>query len=77
MAEAETAKAFLAITLGTSLRIQPAAKIHRFAAHSVIVNLQRTPEDEEADLCIRSRCDDVMQRIADVFLPPKSEKLVN
>ena len=67
-AERALKDSYLAITLGTSLRIQPASILHRAAKHTCIVNLQTTPEDERADFCIRARCDTVMSRISNEFL---------
>lgn len=71
----------LTIVLGSSLRVEPAAslpfKAKRRARkgseaesrlHSVIINLQPTPRDEEADLVIRARCDDVMERVVTALI---------
>ena len=71
----------LAIVLGSSLRVDPAAslpfKAKRRArvlegapprARSVIVNLQPTPRDGEADLIIRARCDDVLRAVASALV---------
>lgn len=67
-ARAESAKADLAIFLGSSLKVlqhykfiweRPRDKQKRF----VIVNLQWTPKDRTADLKINGRCDAVLGRL--------------
>lgn len=52
----------LVIALGTSLRIEPAGSLPATAHKFVIVNLQETPKDKEANcaLIIRAKVDDVM-----------------
>lgn len=77
MANAKFVGADLSVVLGSSLRVEPAAglpfKAKRRArvvegapprSRSVIVNLQPTPRDGEADLIIRARCDDVLDAVA-------------
>eukprot|EP00562_Extubocellulus_spinifer_P033049 CAMPEP_0178685162 /NCGR_PEP_ID=MMETSP0699-20121125/3231_1 /TAXON_ID=265572 /ORGANISM="Extubocellulus spinifer, Strain CCMP396" /LENGTH=430 /DNA_ID=CAMNT_0020329887 /DNA_START=45 /DNA_END=1337 /DNA_ORIENTATION=- len=56
--EAEAAD--LIITLGTSLRIEPAGSLPLRAKKFVVVNLQVTPLDDDATLIIRERVDRVM-----------------
>ena len=56
--EAEAAD--LIITLGTSLRIEPAGSLPLRAKKFVIVNLQVTPLDDDATLIIREKVDRVM-----------------
>lgn len=59
----ECEKADLAICLGTSLRIEPAGSLPTYAKKFVIINMQETPYDSQADLVIRGRVDDVMQGV--------------
>ena len=59
----ECEKADLAICLGTSLRIEPAGSLPTYAKKFVIINMQETPYDSQADLVIRGRVDDVMQEV--------------
>eukprot|EP00056_Hartaetosiga_gracilis_P000922 m.41365 g.41365 ORF g.41365 m.41365 type:complete len:385 (+) comp10418_c0_seq1:191-1345(+) len=62
----------LTIALGTSLRVEPAASMpfkskrrSRILKPKVtIVNLQPTPNDDEADLIIRGTCDSVLAVVA-------------
>jgi NAD+-dependent protein deacetylase sirtuin 6 len=61
--ERECEKADLAICLGTSLRINPANQLPLKAKKFVIVNLQKTPMDNEAALIIRERVDAVMKDV--------------
>jgi len=74
MANAKFAGADLTIVLGSSLQVEPAASMpfkskrrHRNPntpyPRAVIVNLQPTPNDDEADLIIRGKTDDVFQHI--------------
>lgn len=58
-------KADLAICLGTSLRIEPAGSLPTKAKQFVIVNLQATPYDKEANcaLLIRQRTDIVLRGV--------------
>ena len=60
-------KADLCVVLGSSLRVTPAADVPAETAGRggdlVIVNLQKTPLDDEASLIIRGRIDDVMTRV--------------
>lgn len=50
--------------MGSSLRVTPAADMPAETAKNggnlVIVNLQKTPLDKYATLCIYGKCDDVM-----------------
>lgn len=55
----------LVLTLGTSLRIEPAASLTTLAKKFAIVNLQETPYDGQADLILRAPVDDVMQALID------------
>jgi NAD-dependent SIR2 family protein deacetylase len=81
MANAKFLGSELSIVLGSSLRVEPAASLPFKAKRRVkkgteaakrtrvvIVNLQPTPRDGEADLIIRAKCDDVMQRVADMLM---------
>jgi len=71
VANAKSVGADLSIVLGSSLRVHPAASLsckdkkrHRGLPpkpKAVIVNLQPTPMDEEADLIIRATCDEVIR----------------
>jgi len=71
-AETECSKADLVVCLGTSLRIEPAAGLCEYpelwpipkekkALGYAIVNLQETPYDEDAELVVRAKVDDVMK----------------
>ena len=65
----------VALALGTSLRVEPAASLAfkakrrsrrpdgELQVRSVIVNLQPTPRDSEADLVIRARTDDFLRQL--------------
>lgn len=61
----EAERADLCLVLGSSLRVTPAAHIprdvKRHGEKLVIVNLQRTPYDDTADLVIHGLCDQVMR----------------
>lgn len=57
----------LVLCLGTSLRIQPAGSLPALARKFVIVNLQETPEDQNAALVIRERVDKVVLAIMQHF----------
>ena len=59
-AENEARRADLLLCLGTSLRIEPVGSLPLLAKRFVIVNLQVTPKDENADMIIRAPVDDVM-----------------
>ena len=54
----------LCIAMGTSLRVTPAADIPAEVAERggrlVIINLQKTPLDKAASLCIHAMCDNVI-----------------
>jgi mono-ADP-ribosyltransferase sirtuin 6 len=74
-AQEECMEAELIICMGTSLNIEPAASLCTFAQEDamaaattkkkklgyVIINLQKTPYDDEAALVIRGKVDDVME----------------
>eukprot|EP00040_Diaphanoeca_grandis_P013747 m.69445 g.69445 ORF g.69445 m.69445 type:complete len:377 (-) comp24093_c0_seq1:165-1295(-) len=76
MANCKFLSADLTVVLGSSLRVEPAASLpfknKRRAktnkANVVIVNLQPTPTDDEADLIIRANCDVVMNTVASTIL---------
>eukprot|EP00560_Eucampia_antarctica_P005713 CAMPEP_0197835368 /NCGR_PEP_ID=MMETSP1437-20131217/25523_1 /TAXON_ID=49252 ORGANISM="Eucampia antarctica, Strain CCMP1452" /NCGR_SAMPLE_ID=MMETSP1437 /ASSEMBLY_ACC=CAM_ASM_001096 /LENGTH=336 /DNA_ID=CAMNT_0043440731 /DNA_START=93 /DNA_END=1103 /DNA_ORIENTATION=- len=57
----------LVICLGTSLRIEPVASLPSRAKQFVIVNLQKTPHDEDASLIIRDYVDIVMYKLMDAL----------
>ena len=75
--EEECKAADLIVTLGTSLRIEPAASLpllckeeeqgepRRKSAHRriVIINLQETPKDSASDMLLRAKVDMVMERV--------------
>ena len=50
----------LIITLGTSLRMEPAASLVTLGKQYVVVNLQTTPYDEDAALVIRYKVDELL-----------------
>ena len=56
-------EADLIITLGTSLRMEPAASLVTHGKRYVIVNLQVSPYDEGAALVIRARVDVLLPRL--------------
>mmetsp|Transcript_12989 Transcript_12989/g.17092 ORF Transcript_12989/g.17092 Transcript_12989/m.17092 type:complete len:349 (+) Transcript_12989:141-1187(+) len=76
MANAKFVGSDLTIVLGSSLNVEPAASLPfkskrrrssrttQRANHVCIVNLQKTPYDDEADLLIRGTCDNVIDVIA-------------
>jgi len=78
MANAKFVGSDLTIVLGSSLKVEPAASLpfkgKRRRRSSVdrpracIVNLQKTPFDDDADLLIRSTCDSVMDHVAKTLL---------
>ena len=55
----------LCVVMGSSLRVTPAADMPKATAENggnlVIINLQKTPLDNYATLCIYGKCDDVME----------------
>ena len=59
----ECEKSDLVITLGTSLRMEPAASLTGLAKEFVIVNMQKTPYDTKADLIIHAPVDDVIRGV--------------
>lgn len=64
-AQTECEMSDLVICLGTSLRIEPVGSLPSRAKQFVIVNLQRTPYDQDASLIIRNYVDSVMSRLMD------------
>lgn len=76
MSNAKFSGADLTIVLGSSLNVEPAAGLpfkakyrrKNAVSHACIVNLQKTPYDEDADLLIRGKCDDVMDFVAKELL---------
>ena len=62
----------LVVALGASLRIEPAGSLpflcsnndNNKSSHIVIINLQETPKDNQSNLLIRTRVDQVMERVA-------------
>mmetsp|Transcript_20331 Transcript_20331/g.28376 ORF Transcript_20331/g.28376 Transcript_20331/m.28376 type:complete len:119 (+) Transcript_20331:432-788(+) len=73
MANAKFVGSDLAVVLGSSLRVEPAASMpfkakrrKRFGEKPkvIVVNLQETPHDYEADLVIHAECDTVMDLVA-------------
>jgi NAD-dependent protein deacetylase/lipoamidase len=73
-AERRAAAADLCVVLGSSLVVYPAAYVPRQArragARLVIVNLEPTPLDREADLVIRARAGLVMSAVLDALASP-------
>eukprot|EP00041_Stephanoeca_diplocostata_P038141 m.1479569 g.1479569 ORF g.1479569 m.1479569 type:complete len:368 (-) comp25171_c0_seq3:136-1239(-) len=74
MANAKSTGADLSIAIGTSLRVEPAASMPFKSSrrnrqrsggrpHAVIINLQPTPFDDEADLVIRGDIDQVLGHV--------------
>ena len=70
LANAKFVAADLTVVLGSSLRVHPAAGLPFKSKRrrrlppkpkAVIVNLQETPMDDEADLLIHATCDEVLQ----------------
>ena len=55
----------LCLVMGTSLRVTPAADMPKMTAlkggNLVICNLQKTPLDNLATLCIYEKCDVIME----------------
>ena len=80
MANAKFVGSDLTVVLGSSLQVTPASDLpfrskRRLRSQSglerpkaVIVNLQTTPRDEEADLLIRGTCNDVMDAVAKTLI---------
>lgn len=74
----------LSIVLGSSLNVEPAASLpfksktrsRTLNAKSVIVNLQATPRDEDADLVIHATCDEVMDYLARAIIGDTWDPLV-
>jgi len=74
MANAKFVGSDMTIVLGSSLNVEPAAslpfkskrrtRMGKDKIKSCIVNLQKTPNDDEADLLIRGDCDKVIDAIA-------------
>src|SRR5690606_8243913 len=66
LAKKHCKKADLILCLGTSLRVEPANELPLLGPDDgklVIVNLQKTPKDKFADLCIHYECDKVMKSV--------------
>lgn len=61
----------LVLCLGTSLRIEPVGLLPLSAEKYVIVNLQKTPRDNEAELIIRAPVDEVMSQLVTLLGFPK------
>ena len=59
------------LCLGTSLRIEPVGNLPLSAAKYVIVNLQKTPRDDRAELIIRAAVDEVMNELMILLGYPK------
>ena len=59
----ECEAADLVLTLGTSLRIEPAGSLPLRAKKFVVVNLQVTPLDDDATLIIKEKVDKVMEHL--------------
>ena len=59
------AAADLCLVMGTSLRVSPACDMPKLTAEKggnlVICNLQKTPLDNLATLCIYAKCDDIIE----------------
>ena len=53
----------MVLTLGTSLRIEPAGSLPQLARRYCIVNLQKTPKDGAAHLIVRAPVDVVMSTL--------------
>ena len=57
----------LCLAMGSSLRVTPAADMPletaRRGGSLVICNLQKTPLDNAAALCIYAKCDDIMEKL--------------
>jgi len=80
MANAKFVGADLTIVLGSSLRVEPAASLpfkakmrRRYGQKpkAVIVNIQKTPRDSNADLVIHAKCDQLMDLISKELLGTK------
>ena len=56
-------RADLVLTLGTSLRIEPAGSLPQLGRKFCVVNLQKTPKDSAAALIVRAPVDVVMETI--------------
>lgn len=65
----ESGKSDLCLAMGTSLRVTPAANMPASVSQKghnlVICNLQKTPLDHLAALCIYAKCDDIMIPLMD------------
>ena len=67
----------LVVCLGTSLRIEPIGLLPLQATEFVIVNLQKTPRDDEASLIIRCNVDTVMEYVMKHININSKEKICN
>jgi mono-ADP-ribosyltransferase sirtuin 6 len=81
-AEEESLKSDLSLCMGTSMRVQPACNLplqgrRRRKTHKlVIINLQKTPYDDQCALRIYAKVDDVMTRLMtelNIEIPPYTE----
>jgi len=82
-AEQYSKQAKLCLTLGTSMRVQPACSLPLIAkkrkqGHLCIVNYQKTPYDDDCDVRIFADCDRVMQLLCERLgqvVPPVGDLL--
>ena len=63
-ATAHSSEADLALCVGSSFKVPPANKLPRLARRVALLNLQRTPLDRAACLCLHARIDDVLVAVA-------------
>ena len=60
-------RADLFIVIGSSLRVTPASDMplkvvrNKIGGKLIIINLQKTPYDKDAKLCIHGKCDDIIK----------------
>ncbi|CAF1394071.1 unnamed protein product [Adineta ricciae] len=77
----ESKKCDLSLCMGTSMRVSPACELPSMKSKSrnkkmVIVNLQKTPYDDQYALRIFARCDDVMKMVMEelnLVIPPYTD----
>jgi NAD+-dependent protein deacetylase sirtuin 6 len=66
-AEQHADQADLMLCLGTSLQIRPICQLplrtQRHGGQFCLVNLQKTPKNQRAQLVIHARCDEVMEKV--------------
>jgi NAD-dependent deacetylase len=71
----------LMLVVGSSLVVQPAAKLpliaRRAGAALAIVNLSETPLDRQADIVVREPAGTTLQQLADALLPAEADHLRN